>query len=319
MSLIEEFMERYAREYDYYCQVAKKAEELCQSWLEKNAIRGIVTSRGKNPRSLREKLYSRASRRQYEHLDDIYRDIVDLAGVRIALYFPNNLLDIDAIFKRHLHVSRIVEFPRKDNDKVKRIAPEFVRKNKGYVATHYRAYLKPESLKSSETRFSHAPIEIQVASVLMHAWSEVEHDLAYKARAGDLSQAELEVLDEINGIVLSGEEALLRLWQAGDQRLSKNSNRIKNKYELSALLHQMVDRLPHGDCKDLNVDEVETMMDFLSKTGCDSTEQLEAAFAKLSTKTAKENICRRIMSATKSRSSGQLELQPLETLGQWPS
>ena len=45
----------------------------------------------------------------------------------------------------------------------------------------------------------------------MHAWSEVEHDLVYKPLAGDLSEEELAILDEINGLVLTGEIALERL------------------------------------------------------------------------------------------------------------
>ena len=37
--------------------------------------------------------------------------------------------------------------------------------------------------------------------MLMHAWSEVEHDLVYKPFSGNLSASELAILDEINGLV----------------------------------------------------------------------------------------------------------------------
>ena len=309
MHLIDEFMERYEREYDYYCQVSKRAEELCQVWLEKNAIRGIVTSRGKNPKNLREKIISRAQRKGYKNLEDIYTDIVDLAGIRVALYFPNNIMDVDSIFKRHLYINKIIEFPNQNNDKAKRIAPGFHRKNKGYVATHYRAYLKPDTLKANERRFSQAHIEIQVASVLMHAWSEVEHDLAYKARAGELSHEEFSILDDINGIVLQGEAALLSLWDAGDERLIRTKNHIHNKYELSAILHQLVDRLPPGDSRELNVDEVELMMEYLETTGTNSTEHLEDAFKCLNQTNAKTNICARIIKSIETHSELHKETQ----------
>ncbi len=41
----------------------------------------------------------------------------------------------------------------------------------------------------------------------MHAWSEVEHDLTYKPMQGTLSEEELSILDELNGLVLAGEIA----------------------------------------------------------------------------------------------------------------
>ncbi len=48
----------------------------------------------------------------------------------------------------------------------------------------------------------------------MHSWAEVEHDLVYKPINGKLSDEEYAILDEINGLVLSGEIALERLQKA---------------------------------------------------------------------------------------------------------
>jgi ppGpp synthetase/RelA/SpoT-type nucleotidyltranferase len=47
---------------------------------------------------------------------------------------------------------------------------------------HYQILKKSEH--PAEERYSKACIEIQVASVLMHAWAEVEHDLLYKPLIG---------------------------------------------------------------------------------------------------------------------------------------
>lgn len=68
--------------------------------------------------------------------------------------------------------------------------------------------MKEESLEKSKLKYAPVRLEIQVASVLMHAWSEVEHDLVYKPLQGTLSDEELSILDELNGLVLSGEIAL---------------------------------------------------------------------------------------------------------------
>ena len=62
----------------------------------------------------------------------------------------------------------------------------------------------------------------KVASVLMHAWSEVEHDLVYKPMQGTLSEEELAILDELNGLVLTGEIALERLQAAGNERIQNS-------------------------------------------------------------------------------------------------
>ena len=73
--------------------------------------------------------------------------------------------------------------------------------------------MRDEILNESQRKYGAARIEIQVASLIMHAWSEVEHDLIYKPMQGTLSEEELSILDELNGLVLAGEIALERLQQ----------------------------------------------------------------------------------------------------------
>lgn len=60
--------------------------------LHEAGIRAIVTYRAKNPERLLAKLYQRNEERdsKYSSLDDIYSDICDLSGVRVALYFPKD-------------------------------------------------------------------------------------------------------------------------------------------------------------------------------------------------------------------------------------
>lgn len=70
----------------------------------------------------------------------------------------------------------------------------------------------------------------------MHAWSEVEHDLVYKPLSGNLSDEELAILDEINGLVLSGEIALERLQKAITERTTKQKE-VTDKYQLTNLIH----------------------------------------------------------------------------------
>ena len=86
---------------------------------------------------------------------------------------------------------------------------------------------RPRILKPNQKKYAEARVEIQVASVLMHAWSEVEHDLVYKPLQGTLSDEELAILDELNGLVLAGEIALERLQSAGNERVKQQERSLR--------------------------------------------------------------------------------------------
>jgi hypothetical protein len=97
--------------------------------------------------------------------------------------------------------------------------------------------LDQTTLSEADRRYAGSPVEIQVASVLMHAWSEVEHDLVYKPLSGAVSEDELQILDGLNGIVLSGEVFLERLQAAFESRVSQTGTTFSNQYELAAFLY----------------------------------------------------------------------------------
>jgi hypothetical protein len=95
--------------------------------------------------------------------------------------------------------------------------------------------------KTKKSNNVHQPtVEIQVASVLMHAWSEVEHDLVYKPFTGNLSEGEFSILDEINGLVIAGEIALDRLKILTNARTSQHFS-IDNIYELNNFIVENVE------------------------------------------------------------------------------
>ncbi|EKF9843421.1 hypothetical protein O1D38_003919, partial [Vibrio cholerae] len=80
-----------------------------------------------------------------------------------------------------------------------------------------------------------------------------EHDLVYKPLSGNLSEEELSILDEINGLVLTGEIALERLQKAMTKR-TKESNDISNRYELTSFITNSLNKnylkkLKLGDTK----------------------------------------------------------------------
>lgn len=230
--MIDEFLTRYRREMDYYEQVARITSNQAKVQLGSAGIRAIVTDRAKSLDRLEEKVRDRDKEKKYRSVQEIQDDIVDLAGVRIALYFP----------KDREEVGRIVtsQFDLTSNPKVfpkKRVESNYKKRFSGYGATHYRVKLRPETLQEAHRRYADSVVEIQVASVLMHAWAEVEHDLVYKPFQGRLSEEEYAILDELNGLVLAGEISLERLQAAIERRLSQAKVVFTSHFDLAGYLH----------------------------------------------------------------------------------
>lgn len=233
MTVIDEFLSRYVREYDYYQEAAKLCAQQCEEFLDPT-IRAIVSFRAKRPDRLRQKVEERHKDENYQSVEDIYNDLVDLAGVRIALYFPGDIDEVDRIIKSKFLLEKAKEFPRDSGE------PKYEKRFSGYAARHFRVFLKEEDLPEVKKRFSDARIEIQVASVLIHAWSEVEHDLVYKPFSGTLSDDEYAILDELNGLVLAGEIALERLQKSAQRRINSGNQNFNNHFEVAAYIYEKI-------------------------------------------------------------------------------
>lgn len=254
--LVEEFVLQYGTEYDYYINLAKKACDICDKELQARGIKAITSWRAKSPDSLRVKLLKRDKEAKYDSTTSIKNDIADLAGVRIALYFPSEREAVDSLINDVLQVQSKKIFPEESQK------PTYKKRFSGYWANHYRVFLKPNS---EQPRYLDHIIEIQVASVLMHSWSEIEHDLIYKPNNGKLSQEEYQILDEINGLVLVGEIALERLQETMIARIN-NKSKFEDSYELKNYLSFYIDNINSkniGNIKYLN--EIMNNMNYNNK------------------------------------------------------
>lgn len=258
MDLISQFVARYRKEYDFYEQACRMTAQVLDSNLQSAGVRAIVTSRAKSPTRLETKVRQRAIKTPYTTVEAIYDDIVDLAGVRVALYFPAEREQVGRVIKSlFVPVADPKEFPTAAQ-------PTYKKRFSGYWATHYRVRLPETLLNESQKRYTEAKVEIQVASVLMHAWSEVEHDLVYKPLQGKLSADEYAILDELNGLVLAGEIALERLQRAGELRVSAHDREYTNHYDLaSSLLEMARDKLDGLDIHDSALGRVDLLFELL--------------------------------------------------------
>lgn len=232
LSVVDAFVKLYKHEVDFYEEVAAMAQEELDQALQDAGIRAIVTSRAKKPNRLRGKLQKRDQNRHYQSFRDIKDDIVDLAGVRVALYLPKDREAVSGIIEELFAPVRAPKrFPenRGEGDGV------------GYVATHYLVQLRPENLHKKELRYADTNVEIQVASVLMHAWSEVTHDLTYKPQSGPLTEDELRMVNDLNDVVQSGEAILNELQESVEGRTSKEL-----RFELTAALTALAGKTASG-------------------------------------------------------------------------
>ena len=159
--------------------------------------RAVVSSRGKAASSLQSKLLKRDETRHYRTVLDIFKDIKDLAGVRVALYFPIDTEPVGKLIEELFPQARPAKHFPEDSE------PE---EPEGYTATHYCIFVKGTL------------VEVQVATALMFAWSEVAHDLLYKPTKGPLTIQEKEILDDLLKIVNFGEVKVMELQKSLDQR-----------------------------------------------------------------------------------------------------
>jgi len=258
--VIDLFLASYRREFDYYQEAARLCAQLCEQELRGTGKRVIVTHRAKNPERLADKIRRRKQEesKDYKSAQDIYADIIDLSGVRVALYFPGDAQEVDRIIRATFRQLREPKtFP---DGRPRKRTKQF----DGYHATHYLVGLKIDKLGSDQHRYADARIEIQVASVLMHGWAEVEHDLVYKPLSGDLSDAEYDILDELNGLVLASEIALRRLQVAFDQRVNQANEAFTNHYELAAFLHREL-KLAARDAPEPDMGRVDLLFQLLRR------------------------------------------------------
>jgi ppGpp synthetase/RelA/SpoT-type nucleotidyltranferase len=113
----------------------------------------FVSWRLKTPASLAQKL---------SRPDKTYRqlwDVTDLIALRVATYFEDHLEQVSRLIEQHFRV----DFTH-SADKTKPA---------GYRSIHY--VCSTVGAPHADFRF-----EIQLRTVLQHAWAEVEHDLGYK-------------------------------------------------------------------------------------------------------------------------------------------
>ena len=156
----QKFLEEYKSTKPLYRDLSNTVNFILKTLLEKSSIKKylLTTPREKSLDSLRKKLKKKTRKKD-----------TDLAGCRVAFYVEN---DIER-FKKYIYeefnvIDEKLHYSSKDNEG-------------GYNATHIIVNLNKERVNLPEyEKFKDLKCEIQLTTVLYHAWAELEHDITYK-------------------------------------------------------------------------------------------------------------------------------------------
>lgn len=163
---IEEAVEWYTNNLSLYNQLASKVESDVKDILRQENINfHSVTSRAKDVSEYKEK----ALRKKYK---DPKTEIKDMAGVRIITYLDSDAKKIEEVIR-----SSFVILPEHSIDKTEELGVDRV----GYRSIHCVGTFAADKYQLDEYRkFSGLCFEIQIRTILQHAWAEFEHDRNYK-------------------------------------------------------------------------------------------------------------------------------------------
>jgi ppGpp synthetase/RelA/SpoT-type nucleotidyltranferase len=123
-----------------------------------------VLSRPKDPESLRLKLIDK-------NYSDPASQVTDRIGVRVITHYSSDVDKVVDAIKRRFEVD-----PKRSIDRREQLGL----RDFGYRSIHLIVRLKTERLEYRELATEW--FEIQVRSILEHAWAEIEHEVVYKSK-----------------------------------------------------------------------------------------------------------------------------------------
>ena len=183
--------------------VSRGSYEDCLNYVE-NTVKNIIKSQSINVHEIVgrvktiESLEGKVKRKNYSNL----AEITDLCGIRIITYFSDDVDKIAELISQEFEVD--VENTidkRKSEDPTKF----------GYVSLHYVVGLREENTSPTlYGRFKNIKLEIQIRTVMQHAWAEIEHDLGYKSKE-DIPDQYRRQFSRLAGLIELADDNFLQL------------------------------------------------------------------------------------------------------------
>ena len=163
---IKKAVEWYSKNRPLFDSLAIKIESIIKENLRLNKVDYYrISSRAKTVSSYKKK----ASMSRYKQPR---KEIMDMAGIRVITY-----TDSDAKKANELIKNTFLIYPEYSVDKTDELGTDKV----GYRSIHCVGTLSTDRLRLPENQiFKNICFEIQLRTILQHAWAEFEHDRNYK-------------------------------------------------------------------------------------------------------------------------------------------
>lgn len=164
----EKFVRDYKEQYEpLYSVLASRIADLLQEVLAEERIPvAYIEQRAKTPEGLLEKLKRKPCKEPLQ-------DIKDFAGIRVVTYYNDDVARASSIINREFKVDQ-----EHSSDKISELSvDEF-----GYRSFHLVCTIQePRASLLEWKKYCSLNFEVQVRSVLQHAWAAISHKLDYKS------------------------------------------------------------------------------------------------------------------------------------------
>lgn len=160
----------FHREYEKRCALFEDLGPVAE-----RLIHELLRANGLDPHSVRHRIKTKDSVQrkvgqedaEYDGLEDIH----DLLGIRVITFFPDEVDRVAKVIEAEFSVDQ-----HNSVDKRALLDPDRF----GYLSLHYVVALNQTRSRLTEhVRFDGWKFEVQIRSILQHAWAEIEHDLGY--------------------------------------------------------------------------------------------------------------------------------------------
>ena len=263
----------YLRRQPFYNDLASVVARILEECIKKNQIKiHSVQARAKDATSFGRKASTPSeddpTRPKYPRP---LEQITDLAGIRIITHVLGTLPEIDKLLHDEFDV---IEQPDKGQ--------ELIEKERfGYQSIHYLVCVNPNRSRLAEySRYKGALVEIQVRTILQHAWAEIQHDIQYKSTTAIPSEIRRRFMALAGMLEIADRE--FEDIQGTDQKIIDTAREMVARGELSgveitaASLKQFLDQRMGADARisDWNYDWTARLVKTL---GFSDLKQIETA------------------------------------------
>jgi putative GTP pyrophosphokinase len=225
---------KYSELSGKYSTLKMNLKEALKGFLKDAGIDVIdIQHRVKDFESFYEKIERKGYSKPFEEMEDI-------CGLRIICSYPSDLDKISEIINREFDVLE-------STDKADLLEPDRF----GYRSIHFIVSIKEEWSKAPNYRgLSGLKAEIQLRTILMHAWADVEHKLAYKKKEHVPPQLRRKL------------SQLSALFEVADQQLDSLQEE-REKYKQSIVVRgKKLQVIQFDASQGLNIDNLQAVLDF---------------------------------------------------------